>query len=290
VRRDKTTATTASTSASSASGLRSPQDLAQRIIPYALRPLPRDIAPWKETVHLTIEKETSRDKTVKTRMKEAEALVKARRYAEALEVYDQVYQDTGSFAAGYNAAFMREVVGDLNGAIALMSGLAADGNPRALAALDRMQSSGAAAQAVEALRTGGTLRDRAIQQAAGGLLEALGAMYPGGGAKVAVMSPPGRDQDGGLLDYAAGKVTESLKGGGVTVVDRGQNAALVDMERVYQVSGAVSDEEMVSIGNEYGVGVMIFLSITGAGSLRQLKVEVVSVETSEQVYTKAFDI
>jgi tRNA (Thr-GGU) A37 N-methylase len=64
---------------------------------------------------------------------------------------------------------------------------------------------------------------------------------------------------------------------GVNIVDR-QNEALVEMEQKRHISGAVSDAEMVRIGNTAGAKTIVTIGITGAGNMRRLQVRVLDIE------------
>jgi len=154
-----------------------------------------------------------------------------------------------------------------------------------------MKSSVASAAAVADFQANqDSALNKSIKQATGGILSAASSKFPSG-TKVAIMKSAGGDgQQGELLDYVVSTVTESLMSSNLTVVDRSANSAVIDAEKLYQASGNVSDADMVSIGNEYGAAVIIFFSITGSGSTRNLKVEAVNVETKERIYQETFEI
>jgi len=99
-------------------------DLAHAFVPYAA----------DETV--VLEKDTSKNSD----MIAAEKLANKKKYADAQALYSKIYASTNMFAAGYNAALMTELSGDLPGAIQAMDALSqASGNPKAAAELRRMQ-------------------------------------------------------------------------------------------------------------------------------------------------------
>jgi hypothetical protein len=56
------------------------------------------------------------------------------------------------------------------------------------------------------------------------------------------------------------------------------------MEKSYQLSGNVSDTEMVSIGREAGVNTFVLVSVIGSGGLRRLSVRVLDVERNTVLY------
>ena len=92
--------------------------------------------PYSVDETLVLEKDTNKNSD----MKAADKLANKQKYAEALALYSKIYTATNSFAAGYNAALMTELSGDLPGAIAAMDALSqASGNPKAATELKRMQ-------------------------------------------------------------------------------------------------------------------------------------------------------
>lgn len=97
----------------------------------------RELAPYSVQEYRVLEKDQAKD----ARMKQADELVKKGSYNEALAIFSAVYAETKNFAAGYNAAEMTEILGNLKGAIAMMQDLyAATGNPKAQKELARMQA------------------------------------------------------------------------------------------------------------------------------------------------------
>jgi hypothetical protein len=67
------------------------------------------------------------------------------------------------------------------------------------------------------------------------------------------------------------------------VVDR-SNRALAEAERNYQLSGNVSDDQIVRIGNEAGISVFVLVSVTGSGASRRLSLRVLDVERNTILY------
>jgi len=57
-------------------------------------------------------------------MQRAKLLVAEGSYQRALDLYGAEYRETGGFAAGFNAAIMKELLGDIDGSIADMDALA----------------------------------------------------------------------------------------------------------------------------------------------------------------------
>jgi len=85
---------------------------------------------------IVLEKDTSKN----PEMNAADKLANKKKYAEAGALYAKIYAGTNLFAAGYDAALMTELSGDLPNAVIAMNALfQASGNPRASAELQRMQ-------------------------------------------------------------------------------------------------------------------------------------------------------
>jgi hypothetical protein len=96
----------------------------------------REVAPWTSTEFRQLVKDSGKNEA----LERADALVKKGQYREALAIYQSTYAAGGNFAAGYNAAIMTEILGDLAGAISLMDALySATGNPKAANELRRMR-------------------------------------------------------------------------------------------------------------------------------------------------------
>jgi len=64
---------------------------------------------------------------------------------------------------------------------------------------------------------------------------------------------------------------------GVGIVDR-ENTALIEAEQRYQMSGYVSDNDFVSIGNAAGASTIVVIGITGTGAVRRLQLRVLDIE------------
>lgn len=277
--------TLSSSSIESEASLKSATALAKEIIDRQLSGLRRDIAYYTVTEYRTLMDETSKDKALKKRMKDINALVKNGSYKAAIDQYRQVYESSRSVAAGYNEAIMTEVIGDLDGAIALMQTLVdEEGNPKAMQELARMNRTRSEGQQVaEKYSDMSSPRDRAVRNAVSGISSKLksGAVY---------VRNDTRGSNRQLAEYIVeGITTLIVQSGSLTVVDR-ESQRLIDAEQQFQASGAVSDADAVSIGNQLGVSTIILCSVTGEGSLRRLTIKAISVETGEVLYQKQEEI
>ena len=116
--------------------------LMKAVIDDQLRYLNRDLAPYIATETLTLAKDKSKDKTLKSEMKNAAALVKVKNYSTALEYYLEIYFRHNSIAAARNASILYEALGNVQSAADLMKQVFIEtGNTKvqeALARLDRV--------------------------------------------------------------------------------------------------------------------------------------------------------
>lgn len=76
----------------------------------------RQIAPYEVTERRYLKKDKMKD----DRMKQADEFVKGGIYEKAFNIFMTIWEDSSNPAAGYNAAIMMEVMGDIDGAIAMM--------------------------------------------------------------------------------------------------------------------------------------------------------------------------
>ncbi|MDR3049729.1 MAG: hypothetical protein LBV16_07860 [Elusimicrobiota bacterium] len=107
----------------SARRLISAEDMGVSIVKEQLSKMYRELVPWTD-----IEKRKLMDDTMKKKdpsMKDALKLIDAKNYAAALQIYNTVYKKTSNYAAGYNAALLTEILGDLNEALKMMGELLA---------------------------------------------------------------------------------------------------------------------------------------------------------------------
>jgi hypothetical protein len=280
---ERTVSCTASDSNESISGLQSGLALAKRAAESGLQNFNREIVPWTSTERLKLEKETSKDKDTKARMREAIALVKEGSVKAAQESFARIYAETGSLPAGYNAAILMLPLDGLDAAISLMSNLVnATGYTKARTELARLQGFSRENEAAAANQTGTSARDLAVKKAEDGLVGSLPA-----GSRVSLLNISTSEKD--TVDVVIREITDSLVNIGITVLDR-QNLELINAEQQYQASGMVSDDAYVSIGKMLGVETIVTFSITGQGAQRKLTIRSVSVETGKVLYSDSTEI
>ena len=266
-----------STTGRSSGELSSAETMIQGLIRRSLAGLYRDVAPYMATEKRSFMKETSKDKVIQQRAKDADAQVKAGSYKSAQNAFLNIYQDTGSFAAAYNAALLIEVQGDLEGAAALMQRVQRDtGNPTAATEVARLRKELENAGLLEAYTANQSRRDKVIAL----MVETLPSKLPNN-ARVAFINNSQNEKD--LAETVTSGIIDGFISKKITIIDR-NNRALANMERNYQLSGNVSDEEMVSIGREAGVNTFVLVSITGTGGSRRLSVRLLDVERSTILY------
>ena len=238
------------------SGLKSVQDMALSIANNKIRDLEKDIIPYIKNEYRTLMKETSKDKAVKAKMKEAVALIKNENLELAIELYDSIARDFGSSAAKANAQILREAVAS---------------ESSASAELDRLFS-----------EKGGP-----VEKAINGALDMLSTKL-GEGSNITIMKSQSTERS--MLDRVVDRLTNTVvQSGKLNVIDR-SNQALIEAEQQFQLSGNVSDDSAVSIGRQLGVKYIVLCWISGEMSERRLYLKVLDIETSEITTQDSFEI
>jgi hypothetical protein len=98
-------------------------------------------------------------------------------------------------------------------------------------------------------------------------------------AKIAIINiaSPDRDDSNFILEELTVLFVNSQQ---FTIVDR-QTLDAIKQERNFQMSGEVSDESVISIGNFIGADVVIIGSISGDGERRRLRLRALDVKTAQ---------
>ena len=262
--------------------LASGADIGKNSAMQQLKSFNTEIVPWTSTEKLTLDKETSKDKALKARMKETEKLVKAGSYQAAQDEYAAIYTETKSLAAGYNQAILAQPLESLEAAIALMSSLVnATGYAKAKTELSRLRTFLGENAAAAANQTGTSQQAIAIGQIAQGLTAALAP-----GSRVSLFNISKSEPD--LADVVIREITPALMNRNITVLER--ETKLLEAEKQFQSSGEVSDDSFVSIGQMLGVETIVTFSITGSGHQHKLTVRSVSVETGKVIYNESTEL
>lgn len=109
-----------------------PFDLVKSDLNSLIRTIMRQLQPYYETKTISLLKV----KVKNPKVDYADSLIKAHDYATAKDVYLELYNSTGSFEAGFNAASIMQILGDFEDAEKLMSKLyEQSGNKKASKAL-----------------------------------------------------------------------------------------------------------------------------------------------------------
>jgi TolB-like protein len=257
--------------------LRTAESMVQSLVQRGMAGLGSDIAPYMATERRTLMRETSRDKVLKQRMRDADALVKAGSYKSGQNAFLEIYQDAGNFAAGYNVAVLIEAQGDREEAVAFFQRVYNDtGNPTAMTEIARLQRAMAEAGLLEAYRENQSRRDKVIAL----MVETLPSRMPSQ-PRIALINNSQNEKE--LAEIIINGIIDGFVSKNITVVDR-NSQSLVEMERNYQYSGNVSDEEMVSLGHEAGVNAFVLVAVTGSGGSRRLSVRMLDVERNIILY------
>ena len=253
--------------------------LSQTIVNNRLQYLNRDVAPYVAQEKRTFMTETSKDKNLQNQMKAIFALVKDGSYRSALNGYLDTFKTYSSIAAAVNAAYLYEALGELQEAADLMTNVFQDtGNPRARTELDRISRllDEAGLLSTEYADTRNQ-REKVQEHAIGEIRGAIPA-----NSRVWIVNKSERGERELALQVVDG-ITAGLINGGMTVVDR-NNASLMEAEERFQTSGAVSDDDLIRLGNAAGASTMISIEVTGVGSMRRLKLEIFNISTRTVVY------
>jgi hypothetical protein len=259
------------------SKLPSPEQMVQTLVQRNLRSLGSDVAPYRVTEQRRFEDITSKDKSIKQRGKDAIALVKNGSYKSAQEAFQRIYQDTGSFEAGYNVAILIEIQGDLEGALAFMQEVYYQtGNLKARDGANRIQRELDYVGLVAIYKENQSQQDIVISFVTEEIINRIPDK-----AKVAVINNSQNEKD--LAETLTNNLIYRLQSKNIEIVDRA-NRSLLEAERIYQVSGNVNDADIVRIGNEAGINVFILVSVTGSGSSRRLSLRCLDVERNTIIY------
>jgi hypothetical protein len=237
------------------------------------------VSPYYSIRKLELMEETSKDKELKARMKEIKRIVtKDKAYLLPNRDYLELYETYESLAAAYNAAVLYEVMGDLENAKTLMEHVeATTGSPIAKKALVRIYDEYGKQQEVSGYFEGNQDVQRAsIQYAAFLILNNIPH-----DAQVAILN--NSKMEPLLTDRIVNSLISELSHQGITVLDR-NNIHLIDAEKQYQMSGEVSEEDFVGIGNLAGVNTFILVSVTGFSNQRRLQIRILDVARGVIMY------
>jgi len=233
--------------------LADPLTLAKRIVDSQLRSLKQDTVPTIVQQSVSLMNETSKDKVIKQRMKNAMTLVKNRNYEAAIQEFEAI----GTPAAINNAALLRRSI----------------------------ESDAAARSQLAALFSD---KDGLAERAAKSAVTNLYANLTRPGTVIIITKERSSDRE--RLDYVVDQMDRTIiQDKKLTIVDR-SNQNLIKAEQDFQTSGEVSEKSMVSVGKLLGAQYIVFCSISGQASTRQLNLRIVSVETSQVIDKQGFPL
>lgn len=260
-------------SASSDEGYPSAPALMRQTIDGELRSVGRDLAPYISFERRVFASDKTPNDALKAEMKNALALVKAGSYKQALDAYLGIYGQYRSVAAAENASILYESFGDIQSAADLMKqAYDESGNPNAKAALDRLNRN---IRDQETLASDYGDKKSLTEKAAVYANEEIRRFLPQNAKVLIYNTTPDNEKAAVILD----NITAGFIKAGISVVDRDQlSAALIQEELLTQMSGAVSDDDIVRVGYAAGANTIVMLGVEGSGALRRLRVKVLDVE------------
>jgi len=262
-----------STSASSREKFPETNELVKEAINSQIYYIKQDIIPYTTYEARYFAGESSSDKVLKTEMKTALELVKAGGYKGALDLYHGIYERHGNVAAALNAAILHEL---LNGTAVAANFIRQvydeTGNMKVL---DYLAKLNLILKDQETLANDYSDNRNRTDRVAAFASEEIQKVLPKG-AKVWIHNNAANNS---ITAAVADNITSDFLKKGISVVDR-QNAGLIEAERKFQMSGYVSDNDFVSIGNAAGANTIVVIDISGTGAGRRLQVRVLNVEKS----------
>jgi hypothetical protein len=249
----------------------SAQELIRDAIESQLQFVVRDIAPYTAVEARTFASEKSTDKVLKAEMKSALDMVKAGNYRPALDMYLGIYERYKSMAAAENAAILHELLdGTLAAANFIRRVHEETGNPRTQVILARLNR---ILQDQSILASDYSDNRSQIERAAAFASEEIQNVLPKN-ARVWIYN---NGVNNSIAVSVADNITSDFIKKGIGVVDR-QNIKLIEAEQKFQMSGFVSDNDFISIGNAAGANTIAVIDIIGTGAARRLQVRVLNVE------------
>jgi hypothetical protein len=269
-----------SVSASSPNELPSPEALVNNVIDAQLRSLYMDIVPYTVMVQRTMEKEP--DKNLKEPMEAALEQLKTGNYIAANKAYLAIWESHQSLAAAVNASYLYEALGETRNAANLMQNVfASTGNPKAKEVLERLNKELLEQAKVEQFDNVQNQTEMVMNYAISEVRKVLPTE-----AKLWLHNNAATDRD--LLNGIIDNMTSTFVNSGITIVER-QVINMVFKEQNLQMSGYVSDDDIVRIGNLAGANTIVIVGITGTGNARRLNVRVLDIGTGSVTMQSSTD-
>jgi len=266
-------------SSSNGSGYPSADPLLREALVSQLEYIRQDVASYQSTEYREFAEDKSND-AVKVEMKQAMEQVKAQNYKLALQSYLGIYGRYTSPAAAINASIMYEATGDPESALKLMQKVYDEtGNPIVQSRISSLNSVLADKAKLAANEREEAQSQNPVEKISAFASEEIQKVLSGDTKMWIYNSSPGNT----MVEAVVDNITASFIRKGIGLVDR-QNAALIEAEQKLQGSGAVSDEEMVRLGNAAGAKTIAIVGITGSGAMRRLQIKVLDIERSTPIF------
>lgn len=260
---------TSSTSRNDSSGLASVESLTNKVIDSQLRLLYQDVIPHTVNIRRSLEKE--RNKELKPQMDSARAQVKSGNYLAARLAYFAIWQGHQSVPAAVNVSILYEAMGETQAAANFMQQvLNATGNPLARDTLARLNKELAEQAGVQQYGEAQNQVNKAGSHAISEVMKVLPA-----NARLWIHNNETANQN--LVHSIIDDMTATFLRNGITVIER-QGIDLIVREQNFQISGSVSDDDFVSIGNLAGANTVLVIGIAGTGAGRRLQVRMLDIE------------
>ncbi|MDR2578583.1 MAG: hypothetical protein LBC70_07245 [Chitinispirillales bacterium] len=230
-----------------------------------------DFAPHTVIESRTFATDKSGNKAVRTEMKDALALVRVGNYRQALQAYLAIYERHKSMAAAENASVLHEAFGDVQVAADLMQKVFNEtGNPRAREVLARLNK---VIQDQETLASEYDDDRGQVERVAAFASEEIRNVLPEN-ARLWIYSNPNAVS---MVNAVIDNITADFIRRGVGVVDR-ENRHIIEAEQKFSMSGTVSDDDLLTVGNAAGANTILLIGLTGTGAMRRLFVRVLDIE------------
>ena len=259
--------------------LLSANDLLLAAVSKAMADIGRDFAPYTITQTKKLWKETSENSVLQKRTTAAEKLMKTGYYINARDAYLKIYEEFNTFAAAYNAMLIIEALEGTEEALEFMQEVKDNTkikNNYSGNQIKRLEGILDDQGMLAEYKENKNKREKAIAYSVNEILAKMPA-----GAALAVINNSRNEKQ--LAEIITLGLIHELKQKKVTLVDR-ENKTLLDAEKRYQLSGNVSDSEMVRLGNEVGIDALISVSVTGSGSERRLSLRMMDVKRNRVLY------
>jgi len=257
-------------------GYPSAEELLKQAITPQINLIRQDIASYKSKEMRTFAKDKTGNNAVSLEMDEALKHVKEQNYKLALQAYLGIYERHKSIAAAENASIVYEALGDIESALKIMQKVYDDtGNPSVQRIIARLNKDLADK---EKLAASEQEESSSVEKVSAFACEEIQKVSP---SKLWLYNnSPGNPMVEDVIDHLAA----SLLRKGISIVERdSENTELIATEQKLQLSGAVSDDDAVKLGNAAGAKTIAIIGMKGQGAMRRLQVRVLDIEKGTKI-------